>query len=116
MSDVGPVQAPAGPGAPKGQTRAEFWASQAGLDIRAKQWGQFSAYEIYRSLIDETAKHYGGSKVQYLTMEDPRVDRDCWPFNRKIYNIGSFKPVIPRHHGCRCWYEVVWDREAVGLV
>lgn len=119
MADVGPVQAPEGSRGSEGRsglTRAEFWKSQSGLDIRAEQWGRFSAYELYRSLVDATAKAYGGKQVQYFTMEDPNVDRDCWPFNRRIYNIGQFKPVLPRHHGCRCWYEVVWDRPPAGLV
>ena len=90
--------------------------TQAGLDRRADQWGQYSAYKLYNKLVTETAKSYGAKYLLYLTMEIPSVCRLCWPFNRRLYSMGSFKPVIPRHHGCRCWYEIIYDRPPAGLV
>lgn len=112
---------PAGTG---GLSRGEFWASQEGLDLRAVQWGQHSAYDIFRKVLETEAKSYGAKKLMYLTMEDARVDSGnppspedhCSIYDRKQYNFGQFKPVVPQHHGCRCWYEAIWDTPPVGLV
>ena len=96
---------PAGTG---GLSRGEFWASQEGLDLRAVQWGQHSAYDIFRKVLETEAKSYGAKKLMYLTMEDARVDSGnppspedhCSIYDRKQYNFGQFKPVVPQHHGC----------------
>jgi SPP1 gp7 family putative phage head morphogenesis protein len=51
----------------------------------------------------DNANNNEDDKVMFLTKEDPRVDKDCIRFNRKIFRLSDrFLPVPPLHYNCRC--------------
>ncbi len=94
----------------------DYWLTNAGLERRADMWGHQSTYQLYNALVNETAKGFGAVGMRYMTMADPRVDDICEPFHGREYSIGQFKPVVPRHVNCRCWFEGIWARPQAGLV
>lgn len=88
-----------------------YWATQSGIMDRLGMLSQRAVYGIYNTVIRSGAKALGAKMLVYHTEQDDRVCMDCEPFEGREYNMGQFLPYIPRHPGCRCWWEPVWIPE-----
>ena len=87
----------------------DYWSTLPGLLKRTELLAEWSVYRLYNTFTREGAKAYGAKTLEYHTMGDVKVCDECDPFDGRVYNMGQFLPYLPRHFGCRCWWEPHWS-------
>lgn len=86
-----------------------FWTSDKGILLRLKDltWGLHT--ETYNGAIQVHVKANPQLPViefEYVTAGDERVCAECDRFSGQRYRVGQFMPKLPRHPGCRCYWDL----------
>ena len=91
-----------------------WWQTVSGLKESAKLFSQNAVYSLYNAYIREGAKALGAKQLKYHTEPEMTATGTCpycQPFEGRIYNLGQFLPVVPRHPWCVCWWETLWPED-----
>jgi len=93
----------------------DFWTSDEGILVRLEDlaWGLDT--EVYNNAIQVHVKSNPVLPVvefEYVTEGDERVCPDCDAFSGRRYRVGQFMPQLPRHPGCRCFWDLRLMEEA----
>jgi len=90
-----------------------FWLSDMGISIRLEDLSQLITSRTFNNALQMYAPETGLKNFSYTTMRDGRVCDLCSPFEGNVYRAGQFMPILPRHIGCRCLYDVYFNVETV---
>lgn len=90
-----------------------FWLTEQGIDIRLQDLSQLIVTKTYNRALQAYAGETGIKNFAYMTMRDSNVCPICAPNDGKVYRTGQFMPVLPRHIGCRCYWDIFFDMPEV---
>ena len=88
---------------------SDFWTSDRGILIRLEDLAWALNTEVYNNAIQVHVKANPGLPVvefEFVTAGDDKVCADCDSFSGRRYRVGQFMPRLPRHGGCRCFWDL----------
>lgn len=86
-----------------------FWTSEAGLLVRLEDLSWTLHTQVYNNAIQVRVNADPALSIVefgYVTEGDNRVCEDCSRFEGRRFRRGQFMPNLPRHPGCRCYWDL----------
>jgi len=81
-----------------------FWLSDVGISLRVEMLSNLVVTRSFNHALQMHAPTV--TMFEYCTMNDASVCADCDSYNGRRFRAGQFMPYLPRHLGCRCFFDV----------
>ena len=89
----------------------DYWNSEPGILIRLEDLAEFIAYTTYNNAIQVYASKVDPKYFTWRAVMDHDTCDYCASQNGRLYRRGQFMPAIPAHPGCRCVWDVTFEKE-----
>jgi SPP1 gp7 family putative phage head morphogenesis protein len=93
-----------------------FWLTDVGIAVRIESLSRLVVTRTYNNALQVAGKDAGIKGFEYLTARDDRVCPICAPFDGRRYRSGQFMPILPKHPGCRCLWDVWFESAESGVM